>query len=85
MERDINVDLARMQERIVLLQSSLEKAHVRMDGIQKDLRDELKQISADLKTVVAYMNQTQGSKVAVIGMVSMAIALLGALAKIFLK
>lgn len=85
MERDLNVDLARMQERIVLLQSSLEKAHVRMDGIQKDLRDELKQISADLKTVVAYMNQTQGSKVAVIGMVSMAIALLGALAKIFLK
>lgn len=81
---ELKIDLVRVQERIGALQGSVDKAHTRIDGLNSDVKKELDEISSDVKLLLANMNQNKGSKAAWVLVGSLAIGLLGALAKIFI-
>ena len=85
MSDDLKLDMVRVQERIGTLQASVDKAHVRVDGLNAEVKAELDEISKDVKELLANMNQNKGSKGAWILVGSLSLGLLGALAKLFIK
>lgn len=85
MAEDVRIDIARVQEKIGAVQAAVDKAHSRVDGLQKEVKEELKGISTDVKILVAHMNQEKGSKAAYATIGALVIALAGALAKIFIS
>jgi hypothetical protein len=81
----LNIDLARMQERIGVVQATVDKAHTRIDGLQSEVKAELREISTDVKILIAHMNRNQGSRSSIVFMITLSVALLGALAKLLIK
>lgn len=67
MSEDPRVVLSAVQERIVALDGKIGAAHARIDKMELLIRDELKDIkvnfkemSGELKEVIAYMNRGRG-------------------------
>ena len=67
---------------MVLITAANDRAHVRIDTIQREIKDELKQIHDDLKLLLADMHTKKGSKATVVWITGLLVALIAALAKI---
>jgi len=81
---DPRVDLAVLHERIGQVQAKADAAHTRMDILQSDIKSELKGISEDVKLLLANYHTQRGSKAMLVTVITLGIALLGALAKILI-
>lgn len=84
MSEELRLDIARVQERIGSLNDRIVTAHTRIDGLSKEVKDELSDISKDVKTLLANMHEAKGGKAAWVLVGSLGIGLIGALAKIFI-
>lgn len=82
MSEELKLDIARVQERIGSLNDRIVTAHTRIDGLTKDLKEELDEISRDVKTLLANMHEARGGKAAWVLVGSLGVGLLGAIAKI---
>lgn len=59
---DAVVQIARIQERIGVVYASAEKAHSRIDSVEREIKSELKSIAADVKMLLAESHQSRGNK-----------------------
>jgi predicted nucleic acid-binding Zn-ribbon protein len=84
MSQQLSTEIARVQERIGSLNDRIVAAHTRIDGLTKEVKDELDEISRDVKTLLANMHEARGGKAAWVLVGSLGVGLLGALAKIFI-
>lgn len=85
MSEELKIDLVRVQERIGAVQAAAEKAHSRIDGLQAEIKTELSSISQDVKLLLANYHSQKGSKTMLITLITLGIALIGALAKLLIK
>ena len=77
--------LTQLQERIGQVSKAADTSHSRIDKLDAEIKRELHEISADVKLLLANMNMQKGARGTWILVGSLAVALLGALAKIFLR
>jgi uncharacterized membrane protein YvbJ len=85
MSESIEAQVARIQERIGVVHATAEKAHERIDSVNKEVKDQLKVLSEDVKILLGYMNHSKGSKSSMIFAISTLIAVIGIVAKLFIK
>lgn len=52
--------LAQLRERVAVNEQSVKSAHARVDQLDKFMRDELKDLKADMKTVLGFLERSKG-------------------------
>lgn len=60
MNDDVRITLAGMQERVGAIDKAVTASHSRIDKLDQEIKESLKEMSLDLKIVVAHMNRSKG-------------------------
>lgn len=82
MSEELKSDIRILQEKLGAVSASATKAHARVDDLAKDMKEDLKEISADVKSLLADMNKIKGGKAAWAAIGGLSVALIGLVVKL---
>jgi DNA anti-recombination protein RmuC len=77
-------EMRSLYEKFGALEQKINAAHTRQDKMETEIKELLKELSNEMKEVMAFVNQSKGSKAAWATIGALSVALLGALAKLFI-